>query len=283
MKTFCRGLLGISVLFLTVVLTTSALVQASGKKVLRLNGAGMASDQVDFWAKRFMEANQDILVTVIGSSAGKGFQSLLNGNAEIAMMSREVTRDEREKATAKGLKLVEKPVGRAAIALITHPRNPVNELTLEQIRKLFTGEYENWKQVGGPDAPVRCLARKIPESGGSVFFWNKVLNGEAFGSKTVMTETWDAILKVCTVGEDIPIGIIPSTRNFSKVKVLSIKEDEKSKSVAPKDQTVKDASYPLVLTFSFVWDEATNDPVVKKFADFCLDQGGGDGSSGRSN
>jgi phosphate transport system substrate-binding protein len=158
--------------------------------------------------------------------------------------------------------------------LITHPRNTVNELTLEQVRKIYTGAYDNWKQVGGPDSPIRCLTRRIPESGGAVFFWNKVLHGEAFGSMTVMTETWEVIMKVCTVAEDIPIGIVPSTRDLSKVKVLSIKDDDKPVA-APTEQNIKNGTYPIVLTFAFVWNDASSNPAVVKFADYCQSQGGG--------
>ena len=170
MKRVLATVIAVSFGFLTVVCTNIASAQDSGRKVLRVNGAGMASDQVDKWAKRFMEANPGIAVTVIGSSAGKGFQALLSGAAEIAMMSREISADERKKANEKGLKLAEKPIGQAAVALITNPRNPLSELTLQQVKGTYTGQYVNWKEVGGPDEPVRCLTRRVPESGGAVFF-----------------------------------------------------------------------------------------------------------------
>ncbi len=275
MKTDSSKKVVLGFLLLIAILVTNATAQDNRNVVLRVSGAGMASDQVDKWAKQFMEANPEARVIVLGSSAGKGFQAFTEGNTEIAMMSRETSADERKKATEKGLRMLEKPIGRAAIALITHPRNPVSELTLEQAKKLYTGEYDNWKQVGGPDAPVRCLTRRVPESGGAVFFANKVLAGTPFGPKTVMTETWEAIVKVCSVAEDLPIGIAPSTRNLSAVKVLSIRNDDKSVTVAPNDQTIKDGAYPIVLTFSFVWDQGSKNPVTVKFVDFCQSQGGG--------
>lgn len=274
MKKYFLSMVVLCLCALIPILLPEAISQEN-RTSIRVNGAGIASDIVDKWAKRFMESNKDILITVVGSSAGKGFNALLDGSAEVAMMSRDIRPDERKKASEKGLKLIEKPIGNGAIALITHPRNTVNELTLEQVRKIYTGEYDNWKQVGGPDAPIRCLTRRIPESGGAVFFWNKVLHGEAFGSKTVMTETWEVIMKVCTVAEDIPIGIVPSTRNLSQVKVISIRDDEKSMTVGPTEQSIKNGSYPIVLTFGFVWNDVSSNPAVVKFADFCQIQGGG--------
>jgi phosphate transport system substrate-binding protein len=274
MKKYLLPLVSLGVFLMGTILVTGAVAQENGKKTLRVNGAAMASDQVDRWAKQFMEANPDIRIVVVGSSAGRGFQSLLDGNSEIAMMSRDIRAEERKKATDKGFKLVERPIGQAGIAVITHSRNPLTEVTVAQLKSIYTGEYDNWKQLGGPDEPVRCLTRRIPESGGAVFFHDTVVKGAPFGPKAVMTETWDAILKVCTTAQDLPIGIVPHTRNLNAVKVLAVKGDDKASSVLPKDENIKNHTYPISLTFSFVWNEASNDPAITKFADFCKSQGG---------
>jgi phosphate transport system substrate-binding protein len=260
---------------LALAFVSSPSAQGSAATNLRVNGAGMASDQVDLWAKSFMKSNPDATVTVIGSSAGKGFQALLDGIAEIALMSRGINPGERNRAGEKGLRLMEKSIGRAAIAVITHPRNPVNELTLEQLHKLYSGEYDNWKAVGGPDQPVRCFSRRIPESGGAVFFWNQVMQQQAFGKNTVLTETWGAILKACSAAEDLPIGIMPSTRDFSSVKVLAIKKDDAGRPVLPREENVKNGSYPIVLNYSFAWDQRSESPSLLKFVEYCQTQGGG--------
>ena len=247
--------------------------QAPSKKIIRVNGAGMASDQVHLWAKSFVEANQDVNVLVIGSSAGKGFQDLIEGNAEVAMMSRDISGDERAKAKDKGIKLAEKPIGKAAVAVITSPRNPVSELTIEQIRKIYTGEYPNWKQVGGPDSPIRCLTRRVPESGGAVFFQSKAMNGQPHGASAVFTETWETIMKVCTTAQDLPIGIVPHTRNLKDVKIIALKTDENSSGVKATDEAVKSGAYPVTLIFSFAWDQRVEDPSLLKFIDYCASQG----------
>jgi phosphate transport system substrate-binding protein len=255
-----------------VVFITVASAQEPAKQIIRVNGAGMASDQVDKLAKRFMDKNPDISVVVVGSSAGKGFQALLEGMADIAMMSREVREGERSRAVEKGFRLAERPMGNAAIAVITSQRNPVNELTLEQLRKMYTGQIENWKDVGGPDEAVRCLTRRIPESGGAVFFWNKVMHEEPFGSKTMMTETWETIMKICTGAQDLPVGIVPSTRSLSQVKVLAVKKDENSAAVRPTEDAIRSGNYPIVLQYGFAWDERTAGTAIPKFVEFCQGQ-----------
>jgi phosphate transport system substrate-binding protein len=271
-KIFARAWVMICV-FAAVCSISAAIGQDSAKKSLRVNGAGMASDQVEKWAKQFMQKNPEVSVTVIVSSAQRGFLSLLDGTAEIAIMSREIMPDERKKAAEKGLQIAESPVGHAAITLITHPRNPVNELTLDQLRKLYSGEYDNWKSVGGPDEPVTCLSRRVPESGGAVFFQEKVLGGVPFGAKTVFVDRWYSIIKICAEGRYLPIGIIPHTRDTSGAKVLRIKRDDVSPSVSPSEENVKSQTYPIILSFGFVWNAQTKDPAVQNFVDFCKGQG----------
>jgi phosphate transport system substrate-binding protein len=275
----CPRRIAILTLGLALILSVHTFVsdtpaQQEGKTILKVNGAGMASDYIDRWSKVFMQDNADCSITVIGSSAGKGFQALIDGRAEIAMMSRAISATERTKAAEKGVKIVEKPIARAALALITHPRNPVNELTLEQVHKLYSGVYQNWKDVGGPDQPVRCLSRRIPESGGAVFFWRTVLHEDAFGKNVLLTETWESILKVCTAATDYPVGIVPSTRNLKSVKVLAIKKDDASPALLPSEENLKNASYPITLKFFFAWDQRTETPLLPKFAEFCQTQGG---------
>jgi phosphate transport system substrate-binding protein len=272
MKKILAMSLGVALVLLAPALVAS--VGAQEKKILRVNGAAMSSDQVNIWAKQFNEANPDITVTVVGSSAGKGFQALVDGAAEISMMSRAISPAERKKAEEKGLQLAERPIGYAGIAVITHSRNPVGQLTFDQLKKLYMGEYDNWNKVGGPDEPVRNLTRRIPESGGAVFFWEEVVGKEPFGSKTVFTETWDAILKVCSSAQDLPIGIVPATRNLSAVKVLSVKKDDQSPAVLPKEENIKNQTYSIVLPFSFAWDGRSKDPAIVKFVDFCQSRGG---------
>ncbi len=219
----------------------------AAKTALRVNGAAMASDQVQKWANAFMQANPEANVLVIGSSAGKGFEALFEGNADIALASRAISAEEQKKASDKGLVLANKLIGYSGMAVMTNPKNTINELTLEQLRKVFTGEYTNWNQVGGPDAQIRTLTRRIPESGGAVFFMQEVLQNKAYGSTTVFAESWNSIVQVCSAANDLPIGIGPALIAKSQIKLLGIKSDENSPAVKPSADALKDGSYPIII------------------------------------
>jgi phosphate transport system substrate-binding protein len=247
--------------------------QDTTAKALRVNGAAMASDQVQIWAEEFMQTNPDIRIVVTGSSAGKGFNDLLEGSADVAMASRIISPEEQKKAAAKGLKLDNKMIGYAGLAVVTSPKNPINELTMDQLRRMFTGEYTNWKQVGGPDAPIRSLTRRIPESGGAVFFMQEVLHNQPYSAATVMTDSWTSIIKVCATANDLPIGIAPAMAAKGAIKVLAIKQDENSPAVVPTPQTLKEKAYPIINPNRLYWDSQSQDNRIKKFVDFCVNKG----------
>jgi phosphate transport system substrate-binding protein len=273
-KSFLVAIIGLVVLSVFTFFNISN-AQAPSREIIKVNGAAVASDQVNSWAKSFMEANPNANVFVLGTSAGKGFQELIEGGAQVAIMSRDISPDEREKGDARGVKISEKPIGYTALAVITSPRSPIGELTMEQVGKIYTGEYDNWKKVGGPDSPIRCFTRRVPESGAAVFFQSKVMSGKPHGATTVFTETWETIMKACSVAQDLPIGIAPHTRDLKNVKVIALKTDENSSGVKPTEDAVKTKAYPITLPFAFAWDQRVENPVLLRFVDYCASRGGG--------
>lgn len=251
--------------------TYPAVAQESQSHALRVNGAAIASDVVQRWADSFTQSHPDMRVMVTGSSAGKGFETLFGKQADIALASRLISESEQKTADGKGLKLADRPIGYAGVAVYTTPRNPVNELTTDQLAQIFSGKLDNWKLVGGPDEPIRCLSRRMPESGAVVFFWETILNKAPLGKNTVFAENWSTILKACAGAQDFPIGIgpVPLGENKSGAKILAIKRDENSPAVMPSPSSLKDKSYPIALLFRFYWDSQTTDKRVIPFVDYC--------------
>jgi phosphate transport system substrate-binding protein len=159
------------------------------------------------------------------------------------------------------------------MAVMTNPRNAINELTLEQLRKVFTGEYTNWRQVGGSDAQIGTLTRRIPESGGAVFFMEEVLQNKAYGANTVFAESWTSIVQVCSAASDLPIGIGPALIAKSQIKLLAIKPDENSPAVKPSENALKDGSYPIINPIHMYWDTKSDDERIKSFVEYCAREG----------
>jgi phosphate transport system substrate-binding protein len=257
--------------FLYCLISTSSFAQESQSQALRVNGAAIASDAVQRWAESFAQSQPGIRVAVVGSSAAKGFEYLLGKQTDIALASRPISDSEQKTADERGLKLASRPIGYAGVAVYTSPRNPVSELTIDQLAQIFTGKLDNWRQLGGPDEPIRSLTRRMPESGAVVFFWEKVLNKVPFGKSTVFAENWSTILKSCATAKDLPLGIgpVPLGENKSGAKILAIKRDENSPAIMPSQASLRDKSYPIALLFSFYWDSETTDKRVMSFVDYC--------------
>jgi phosphate transport system substrate-binding protein len=263
-------------IILALATAITAFAQDAPSTAIRVNGAAISSEQVQLWAKSFMEANAVARIIVTGSSAGKGFEALSERHADIAIASRVISSEEGKKAQANGIELRDCLVGYSGIAVITAPKNPISELSLSQLKKIFLGEYTNWNQVGGPDSPIRCLTRRVPESGAAVFFQEKVLEKQPFGPTTAILESWSSIIRICSSAADSPIGIAPifSARAAEPgIKVIGVKQDEHSVAVKPSDETLKQKTYPIILPFRFYWDQKTLSSQAKQFVDYCAAQG----------
>ena len=126
------------------------------------------------WAESYQESHPDIRVSVTGGGSGTGLASLSNGTVDIANASRAIKQEEIDLAATAGFTPFEMAVARDAIAVIVNPENPVNELTIDQISRIYLGEITNWQDVGGEDRPIVRLSRET-NSGTHVYFLEAVV------------------------------------------------------------------------------------------------------------
>ena len=92
------------------------------------------------------------------------FVSLIEGENDIIITARDISRDEQKYADERGVALLSRPIAKDAFVFLVNPKNPVRNLTIEQIQKIYTGEIRNWKEVGGNDATINPYVRN-PNSG----------------------------------------------------------------------------------------------------------------------
>jgi len=145
---------------------TLALIAAAA-----IAGTGTASDKIVIdgsttvgpiakaFAEYFMTANPDVNITVSESGSGNGAKSLVNNTCDVAAMSRPMKEKEFKAAANKGIQPVAHVVALDGLPILVHPSNPVQDLTVEQVRKIFLGEIKNWKDVGGPNKGIVTISR----------------------------------------------------------------------------------------------------------------------------
>jgi phosphate transport system substrate-binding protein len=250
--------------------------QAEDKKLVRISGAGLLSDVVQTMSEDFSKENPSCSFTVSGATTGIGFQKLLDGQVEIAMLTRKVTSEEAKLAEVKGIQLSSKLVGKIGLAVITNAKNSVNALTMEQLAKIFKGEITNWSQVGGPNEQIKVTIRAVPETGAGVLFQRVVLDGAPYSKDAQVMSSYSNTLAVC--GKAFAIGYIPTTTvHFDKLsqrgaKIIKIKKDANSEPYQLSAGVARETLYPISVNFHLYWNAKQKGLCTDGFAEFCEKQ-----------
>lgn len=269
----CLAGLGLLCALLIGLTAQISIAQEQTGKVVRVRGANVMASMCDSWSKTFAESNPGITVVVSGGGTADGFEALFDKTAELTMASRTILEKEVQAAALSGCKVTELQITRTPVAIITHPDNPVKELTLDQLRMILTGEYTRWSDVAGPNEPI-SLVTSQPISGTALFLRSHVMQDEFFSSEAKARDYYHGIIKEISLRKPPAVGyagLIDAERGVrnKQVKILSIKKDSTSPAVAPSVETLKDGSYPLILSLYLYWDAQSAGPHVKRFVEFC--------------
>ncbi len=226
------------------------------------------------WAESYMNSNNTIDISVTGGGSGTGIAALLNGTTDICIASRKIKDKEVKQAENSGIQVNELAVARDGIAIVVHPENPVSELSIEQIGKMYTGAYTNWSQVGGPDEPILILSRES-SSGTYVFFQKRVMSKKDYSPNAMLMPSTSAIVQ--SVSQDKwaigYIGLGYAAESADRVKPLKVIDKEGMDAVDACVESVKSGAYPVARPLHFYTNgEPTG--LVKEFIDFCLSDGG---------
>ena len=136
---------------------------------IRIDGSTTVGPIVDAFVGAFNDKIPDLKFSVKKTGSGDGATALIEGRCEIAAMSRFMKTDEYKKAVDAGKMPIPFTICMDGVCLIVHPSNPVKQLTKDQVKKIYTGEMKNWKEVGGSDAPIVAISRDTSSGTYEVF------------------------------------------------------------------------------------------------------------------
>lgn len=239
-----------------------------GKQNLTVKGSDTMVQLSQGWAQEFMKAHPEISVTVTGGGSGTGISALKNKSTDIANSSRPM-KDE-EKADVGDVK--EFVVAQDALAVIVNPQNPINELTLDQIKDIYTAKVTNWNQVGGPDQNIVLNARET-SSGTYVFFQEHVLGKDTPYASTALLQPSTSQI-VDNVGQDKGgIGYVGLGYLNEKVKAVKVKKDSSAPGVEAKPENVLNKTYPLARPL-FNYTAGEPGAAAKTYLDWVMGSGG---------
>ena len=207
-------------------------------------------------SESFMAQNSGVTVNYNPTGSGSGITAVQEGTCDIGLSSRAL-KDEEKSA---GLK--ETVLAYDGIAIIVHPDNPVSDLSIEQIAKLYTGEITNWKDVGGNDAEVVLIGREAA-SGTRDGFESITGTKDKCQYRQELTSTGDVITAVSQNPDAIGYASLASVKDT--VKALNVG------GVTPSEATVKDGSYLVQRPFVLVTVEGKAlSPAAQAFFDYAL-------------
>jgi phosphate transport system substrate-binding protein len=217
------------------------------------------------WAEAYMKANPETTVQVTGGGSGTGIAALINGSTDICEASRPMTDKEKAEVQAKrSATVVETPVALDALAVYVNTKNPMQEISLPALAKIYLGESKDWKDVGGKAHAIVLYGREN-NSGTYGYFKEHVLSKKDFAANTQTLAGTSAVANAVK-GDEFGIGY-GGIAYLEGIKALKVKKDDTTPAVAPSLDTAQDGSYPIS-RFLYFYTAGEPTGAIKKFIDW---------------
>ncbi|MGX1195435.1 phosphate ABC transporter substrate-binding protein [Metabacillus sp. SLBN-84] len=255
-----RTTIGFMVLSLTVILSAcggSDEESSNGNKyTLSISGSTSVGPLAEKLADKFeKQSDLNIEINQIGSSAG--ITNATNGVSEIGMSSRDLKEDEK----ANGL--TESIIAYDGIVVVTHPSNKVKNLTMDQVKQIFTGEITNWSELGGDDMEIVVVSRE--DGSGSRDAFQEIVgysSGELVRSSIVASGNGN--IKTTVATNKHAVGFVSFEYIDESVSTMKVN------GVEPTAENVLQQKYSLSRPFLFVYKDENLSDEGQQFIDYIL-------------
>lgn len=226
--------------FLGVLLLLPVFLIDCGKRehgvVLTLAGSTSVQPFAEKLADVYMESHPSVLINVQGGGSTAGVQAVKEGVAHIGMCSRELKPEEKC--------LCPIVIARDGLAIIVHPTNPVSNLSIHQIRDLFSGKIRNWREVGGPYMVVRVITRE--EGSGTRGAFQELIMQETEITPDALVQDSNGAVREVVASDPNIIGYISLGLVDHRVKAVEVE------GVPPTESNIVAGRYRLVRPFLFL-------------------------------
>jgi len=274
MKKGSRSVLILTAIWLTLV--SAVPCAEADDTAITIYGAPEFVEMIQTVADVYMKEHPDVRVKLLGKTSDLGFQALLNKQADLVVAARKPTVVERSQAERKHVKWQGVRVAWLDVAVIIHPDILVGELTVDQLRKIYTGEFANWKDVGGPDLPINPHSMACPQNDVAVWFADTILSKAEFRSGIIWVNKPDFLVRHVSLhtGSIAYLGYLQLARVLKqqprfKVRVLSMSKKTGEQAISPSAEISQKGDYPVTVPIFLFWDENNPDKRIEQFALFC--------------
>ena len=244
---------------------------------MQIKGSDTIVNLIQEWAENFIEQHPLFNISITGGGSGTGFASLINGTCNIAMSSREIAEKEKILAENENVEPVEFKIGLDGLAVIVNKNNPVDKLTLEQLRDIFTAKITNWKELGGENRRIVILSRES-NSGTHMFFKERVLRNNDKNSKNEFSVQSLMMSSSQAVYDEVyqnpnALGYVGMGFVNEGVKAVSVAVNSENKYFYPTPENVMSGAYPISRPL-YLYTNGKPQGVIKMFIDYALSDAG---------
>jgi phosphate transport system substrate-binding protein len=250
---------------LTATLITALALPLFAAKPVTIKGSDTMVIMNARLAETFMAKQPGTMIQVMGGGSGVGIAALINGTTDIAAASRPIKTSEVEKLKARFATTgFAYPIARDGLSVYLNTANPVKELSLAQLRDIYTGKITNWKEVGGRDAAIILYSRES-SSGTYTYFKDNVLMGRDYSPRAQTLQGTAAVVNA--VAQDAN-GIGYGGAAYAKgIKFAAVKKDDKSPAILPSLETVRSGQYPIS-RYLYLYTRTKASKDMKSFIDW---------------
>ncbi len=267
---------GVSLLAAAALFTIAGAAQA---QTVRIDGSSTVFPVTEAVAEEFQKANRNLKVTVGISGTGGGFKKFCRGETDIQNASRPILAGEMKDCKAAGVQFIELPVAFDALTVVVHKNNPLNEISIDDLKKMWEpaaqGKVMRWRDANPafPDAPLQLFGAGADS--GTFDYFTEAVTGKSKSSRGDFTASEDDNVIVQGVSRATNalgfFGYAYYEENKDKVKGLAISW-KGGKAVSPSAANVLNGSYQPLSRPIFIYVNAKSlaKPEVKAFADFYM-------------
>jgi len=219
-------------------------------------------------------ANPEAAISVSGGGSGTGIAALINDNVDIAQVSRTITDEELAEAEANGVQIYEFIVGQDGLAIYLNEDNPIDELDVEQLKDIFTGEITDWGEFGWEDGGQIDVFSRQSNSGTYVFINENIMDGKDWAPGTRFQPGSSQVVEG-VIADKSGIGysgIGYLTDGVKAINVANVGEE----AVSPEEaENVSDGSYPIARPL-FFYTNGFPEGVMLHYLEWVLSEAGQD-------
>lgn len=223
---------------------------------ISISGSTSVGPLMEKIQEKYEEINSNVTLEIQQNGSGAGIKDVIGGISEIAMSSRELKDEEKDSVEAT-------TIAYDGIALLVNPKNSVNNISLEDIKKIYTGEITNWKDLGGNDLPIVVVSRE--EGSGTRDAFQEIVgySSEELVKDASISDGSGAV-KTTVAGNENAIGFASFEYIDNTVKALNVN------SVEPSAEKVKAGEYKISRPFLLITKKETITEEGQKLIDFVL-------------